>query len=541
MLPFTLACLSLALLLSFHGVQCGEGASGDITDSCPRDEEGNCRSLNVLMISTWLSGHQMHLLGVGEELVNKGHKVAFLSTEVNGSRVVPHVPLKMGMRFISAGPDPRSKADYEKRIYDLMGLSVFWQRVAFIPLIDDHMLLIRKALDQLNGSEWDIVLADFTHCFNIVRYLSIKWPGVKIVISASSIMDYPSIAPPWPYPTMYIVGASVDLSFPHRVLGSLFYQVLFSNMLGTYWVKSYLAGNDTELWNVVRDDPYFYYSPDLLYPMLYFSAIGLEYAHTHHPTVHMVGPMLSKNAVALQPELQDWLDKKQNKDVVYISMGTTALLTPEMASGLLKGIQSTRYSVVWSLRKSNQNVLEGLEIDKSRVLISEWVPQIALLQHPAIRMAVLHCGGNGLHESMSNGIPVICIPFSFDQFSWANKIGDQGVGVAISAGDVSHELVHSTIKKIDSGGYYENARKLSKILKHAGGARRAAELMEYYADVGYDHLIPAYIKYRWGWRQYYNLDVYGLLLAVLGILVYVSCRIFRFFCSCLSGGKVKTA
>ncbi len=44
--------------------------------------------------------------------------------------------------------------------------------------------------------------------------------------------------------------------------------------------------------------------------------------------------------------------------------------------------------------------------------------------------------------------------------------------------------------------------------------------MEYYQEVGYDHLIPAYAKHRWSWVKYYNLDCYALLIFMIGLTLF---------------------
>lgn len=488
------------------------GHSAESENTCLKHE----KSLSILLVSTWLSGHQLHLIAVGEELVKRGHSVSFLTTEVSGSNVVPHIPTRLGMKFISAGPDPRSKEEYEREIYNLVGQSVLQQRLSVMPLMQEHLFQLRAAIDTLNSSDWDLVFADYTHSMNIVQYLTRKW-NVKVVLSASSIIDYSSMAPTWPYPSMYLKNSSENTSFYHRFLSSLVYQLLFSNTLGNLLTKLYLCGNDTELWRVVYEDPYFLYSPDLLHPMIYYSVMGLEYARPHHPNVHFIGPVLSSNIVPLQEELKQWLDTKQDKEVVYVSMGTTAVLTRAMAIALLEGVDSAGYNMIWSLRKSNRHVIDGIEIDETRFFISAWVPQISVLRHPAVVMAILHCGSGGLHEALYNKLPVICIPFCFDQFSWANKIQDQGVGIAMYAEDITTNTVLRNIKQINYGGYREKAVQLSKVLKQAGGAERAAQLLEYYADVGYEHLLPAHVKYKWSWIQYYNMDVCFLTVGLSGL------------------------
>lgn len=481
-------------------------------------------SLSVLLISTWLSGHQTHLLGVGGELVKRGHRVAFLSTEVKGSNNLPQLPVKLGMEFVSAGPDPRTKEDYEKIISGLMGRSVLQQRLGIMVAMQEHLFKLRVAIDRLNCSDWDIVLADYTHTMNLVRHLTFTC-GIKIVLSASSIIDYASMAPPWPYPSMYLKDSSDDISLYHKFTSAFFYQLFLTGSFGTLLTKLYLLGNDTELWNSVYRDPYFLYPPDVLYPMLYYSVVGVEYAHPHYPTVHMVGPILGGAESPLQEDLKVWLDGKPDGQVVYVSMGTTAVLTRDMATSLLSGVKRAGYSMVWSLRKSNQDIIQGMALDKNRFFVSGWVSQVAALQHRAVGVAILHCGSGGLHEALSNSVPVVCIPYCFDQFSWAGKIQSQGLGLAIFAEDVTTDKVFTSLQTVTSERYREKVYRISKVLKQAGGSSKAAELVEYYAEVGYEHLLPAYVKYRWSWSQYYSLDMYMVIIVTFLCGTVLCCKV----------------
>ncbi len=83
------------------------------------------------------------------------------------------------------------------------------------------------------------------------------------------------------------------------------------------------------------------------------------------------------------------------------------------------------------------------------------------------------------------------------------------------------------------------AEKLRKIFVHAGGSERAAQLVEFYADVGHEHLIPAYIKYNWSWLQYYNADVYAFLTVCLVLGLFLLYKIIACFVRRCSGQKAK--
>ena len=387
-----------------------------------------------------------------------------------------------------------------------------------------HTLKLRVACDRLNFSRWDIVVAD-SLLFNLIRYIDLKW-GSNIVLSTAVAADYASIESPWPSPSTNCVGCTENLSFYQRILNAVF----FKNPLVSFWrmqsMKAYVAGNDGALSDVVSSDPLFHHYPDEFHPSLVYSAVGVEYARPTYPGVHMVGPVLRSKITPLHPNLVEWISTNARSDIVYISMGTTALVTERMAGSFVGGVLTTNYSVIWSLRESNQVVLERLEIDPERFYIASWVSQVSVLQQGSVKVAVLHCGTGGVHEALYFGIPVVCIPFWFDQFSWANRIRDQGLGLVLYAEDISPENVAKTLVEIEKTEFKERVERVSIILKQAGGSEKAADLVEYYAAVGYSHLVPSYVKYRWTWVEYYNADVYCFLLVCSFVVVFLLRKLY---------------
>ena len=199
---------------------------------------------------------------------------------------------------------------------------------------------------------------------------------------------------------------------------------------------------------------------------------------------------------------------------------------------ILNAVLATQYSAVWSLRKKTNDALNGISIDRGRIYITEWTPQLSVLQHKTCSMAILHGGANGLYEALYNEIPPIILPVDGDQFANAGRVQYHHFGIHIPASNISKTSLVDAIKHIDEGSYRANVACLKKSFVAAGGVQRAADLVEFYEAVGYSHLIPAYAKYNWSWVQYYNVDVYlclGVVIAALAsICYYCICRRLRY-------------
>jgi len=147
-------------------------------------------------------------------------------------------------------------------------------------------------------------------------------------------------------------------------------------------------------------------------PYIIPSVIGFEFPRIAMPLVSYVGPILPDCPPLLseQADLEKWLNSKPKRSVVYLSMGSIFPLDKENTKFIVDGIMKANYSLFWALRKNNQEVLEGLDVDPQRVYISDWTPQFSVLASTAIHSAVLHGGFNSLSEALWNGVPLIGFP-----------------------------------------------------------------------------------------------------------------------------------
>ena len=484
------------------------------------------RTLNVMILTLPAVGHVNPALAVGEELVRRGHNATFVMTSFPATENRTKEKVKVrGMTYQSAGESVMVAAVAMRKNYAAVS-NVFTVAKEVATVMPQELAVFAKFLDgYLATNSVDILIGgDYLQalvlCFG-------KQRNIKAVILGTTLQYQPHTAPQWPWPGMIAGSISDNLTFLQRLRLTLmgttfqwfFRDIFIGYMLGS--IQGYCPS--VTLTQAAT-------APGVYIPQIVPSAIGFEYPRTISPLTTYVGPVLTRDPDPILTELQEWLDGKGKQSVVYVSMGSYMILTKEKGDAILNGVLSTDHSLLWSLRESNQDILEGVELDNKRVHISKWAPQLAVLGHRAIRMAIVHGGMNGIHESLYNEVPLIVLPVNGDQMSNAGRIHHQGLGIHLQDSDITVSGVIKAIKEIDEGAYRENVRCLKKSFIDGGGRERAAELIEFYADIGYSHLIPAYAKYDWSWVQYYNVDVYLSMTLFLLLVCYLTVKCCRCMC-----------
>ena len=455
------------------------------------------------------------------------------ATVMEGSDLLPALPHSYGINFISAGPDNLTQADYNRMIkgggLENASLSDIWK---FLERGQWPSAKIRAKVDKIGVDQFDIIISDGS-VSPVGIYYSKLGKRALILSPLFVYMDATSDAPT----TASSACNSDGLCFLKRLadliqgpLLRLFQRFVFNQIEkidATY--SQVIKGVDITSYIGVR------------VPLIMATTFGFEFAKTRYPLTEYVGPLMMSSFPPLEDKLVEWLGNKRNRSVIYFGMGATGFITTSIAQVIISGILATDFSAVWALPMSDQAVLVGMDIDKDRFFISKWIPRQTLFKHPKLVMTILHCGMNGVQESLYNGLPVVCVPHGFDHFEVAGRLEHAEVGIPLysmmesfkQGKAFSAEKITQVIRTIaESQEYRERAKKVQKMYLFAGGARRASDLVEFYAEVGYDHLIPAYAKYEWSWVHYYNLDVYSLLSLLSFLLIYSGYRLIKCCCSC---------
>ena len=490
--------------------------------ACQPDEH---RQLSVLMVTIPLAGHLSVPVSLGEELVRRGHRVTIFVATPEGYDPLREQVEKAGIQYRSS-PIAMTSSEFvqlqEHHVNNTQGpMGALKVRMEMVTFIQQLLQVTYSALNESAGGRWDIVTSDEV-TLSVVSCLSRKW-GIPLMVLSSNLQFTPPHQPPWPFPTVMSNKLTDDLDFRGRFFVAI--QVVLTKLMIT--ALAYASAATLEHCPATASE--IVSMSGVKVPYIVPSVIGFEYPRPLSPLTTYTGPILSLRNDPLPGYIQAWLDGRSEggSPVVYISMGSAAILTPQAARAIVGGLNAAGYCAVWSLRKANRNVLEGLDLGDDKVLLLDWAPQLAILRHRVVRVAILHGGMNGVQEALHSGVPIIALPVFGDQQANADRLVHHGLGIRLDADLVTVEQIAESLRAIEKGEYHSRISKLQRIFRHAGGVTKAADLVELYADVGYDHLIPAYARYEWTWIQYYNVDVYLLLLAVAGLVVIVGVRLCR--------------
>ncbi|KAJ0781281.1 putative 7-deoxyloganetin glucosyltransferase [Helianthus annuus] len=154
------------------------------------------------------------------------------------------------------------------------------------------------------------------------------------------------------------------------------------------------------------------------------------------PDIYCIGPIhtLYKSLVTTQSSVSNslweenatclsWLDTQVTRSVVYVSIGSMAMMTVDQLFEFWHGLVNSGKPFLWVQRPGSvigeydDNLVPKRLIDetKQRGFITTWVPQEAVLAHSAIGGFLTHSGWNSMIESIIEGVPMICWPQNLDQ------------------------------------------------------------------------------------------------------------------------------
>ncbi|MEP0754927.1 glycosyltransferase [Trichocoleus sp. Lan] len=432
---------------------------------------------HVMFVSLPLRGHANQMIALAQELVVRGYQVSFVISEEakewianTGAIFIPWEPKieTTNENFSDTTQSVWQRVCQEPKIWrgERMMLNGLIERYVpmyktLVPIFQQHrpdLLVIDRAV---------IPAMDLAQQMNLPYIIQTRFLGNFVKTSSK----YPRFG------TAY----SINMNLWQRCL----------NFLEPYWLLPQFLPTLKKLNQVRRqclerkklDDPF------SKRPMIVGTAFGIEIPRPLPPHVQMVGPIFPKTLEPLSPSLSKWLEEgEENTGVVYIAFGTLATLEPWQAKALVEGLTDTRFRVLWSLPKSQQQILPSLP---SSFRIEHFVSQQAVLSHRAVRFFVSHCSPNGINEALYWEKPILALPFFGDQHYFATRVVDLGVALKLDKNHFDSADVRRKIEALLSIPSYKDAtRQMSVALKNTGGLDKAADIVETTLAAGITKFTP---------------------------------------------------
>jgi MGT family glycosyltransferase len=369
-----------------------------------------------------LNGHLNPTLSVGTELLNRGHKAAWVC---NKNFIGEMIPPQGEFIFIDANQDEIEKVAREEGAKKVNSTEFMFEQI-WIPYSRITVEGISKAIDVFKP---DLVIHD--------NY-----------VFSGAICSYKKNIP---YATS--ITAPPELADKHVMPGiSKTIDKYIIDLQKEFGINENRKITDSEKLCLVFSSEEF---------------IGISDFPNYYK---FVGPVIDNRK--FQPFF-DW-DKlnKSKMPKVLVSLGTIDL-------GNRKAFFS---KIAESFAGENLTVVvianpDTLDKWPDNFIVQHQIPQLDLL--PLMNAVICHGGHNTVCEALSFSIPVIIAPMAFDQYKVASLVVNSGCGMAIKFKRFTPDELRNNLKEIMTEEKYKNAAKrISDSFKNAGGVKYAADFLE---------------------------------------------------------------
>jgi glucuronosyltransferase len=254
---------------------------------------------------------------------------------------------------------------------------------------------------------------------------------------------------------------------------------------------------------------------------------ALDYPRSYPPSFHNIGGLqIRPDPGPLPPAMRDFIEGAGQHGVILFTMGfifDPSAVPQEFVATLLSAFSRLPQRVIVKFDSPEVSAAAP-----SNVLVVPWVPQQAVLAHPATRLFITHCGVHGVLEAIYHAVPMVGIPVFVDQGDVLTRMVDHGVGVGLDKKASAEEVVAAVEEVRDGAGYRAQVTELSRLLRlrRHSPLEDAVWLLEYVAGTGgAEHLKLA--SRHLDLAQYYSLDSILLLCALLAGAAWLMSRLTR--------------
>ncbi|KAH8381958.1 hypothetical protein KR009_001161, partial [Drosophila setifemur] len=232
--------------------------------------------------------------------------------------------------------------------------------------------------------------------------------------------------------------------------------------------------------------------------------------------------------------IQNFLDDAEH-GAVYFSLGSqvrSADMPPEKIKIFLNVFAKLKQRVLWKFEDDRiPNIPANVKVEK-------WLPQADILAHPKVKVFIAHGGLFGMQEAVHHAVPVLGMPFYFDQDTNINTGQAAGYAIRMDYQTISEEELGLALDELlNNPKYKTNMNIASRIFRDrpVGAMDMAIYWIDYVIDHrGAPHLVNTGVHLPW--YQFYLVDVTLIMLVIAMLPILTLNLISRVFIA-LRGSK----
>ena len=453
-----------------------------------------------------------------KELYDRGHTVAFCSTEENQKQITL-VPYR------SLGPSPISsdvmKRAIERDSAEDLVTGFKEEKRNYFDLFYDYGYTGISTL--INDQRPDLILCDILAdgCIDAAYENNVEYAISSFIIGLGGLYDYPYT------PSLLSPTLLRDMGFIDRFLKTWYY---FPQLLAVYYPLIHSLNQERIRMGLsIVNSPAERLENKL---MLLNTLPGLEYNVELPPTIGQLGPVLPPITDTLDSKVSNWLDKQDK--VAYMAFGSMSYLFPKQLKALFEGLRCTGLSVLFASKFFN--ITDYNQGDLKDVYHVKWAQQRLILKNDKVVLFVSHGGIESMHESIEAIVPLLIKPFFGDQILNARKIKNARIGdfIADKYAFTSTDICTMTNTLLNDIETTVNLYKLHDLLmlKAKTNIQEAADYLEYVADHGTAMITTTYQSLGLLARGNYDVLILGYMILILSLVFvgFISYKVVKLGC-----------
>ena len=206
---------------------------------------------------------------------------------------------------------------------------------------------------------------------------------------------------------------------------------------------------------------------------------ALDYRRSDRPDrLHWVGQL--QGGAPQHPSLPSWWSELDGRRVVLVSQGTQNIDPEDLIRPALSALEDVDAIVVATTGIRGRDGF-GFAVP-ANARVAGFVPFDLLL--PRVDVAITNGGWGGTLAVLAHGIPLVVAGGDLDKPEVAARVANSGGGVDLGTGRPSQRAIRAGFDRVAADpAYRDAAHGIADDLRAAGGAARAAELLEQLAPV----------------------------------------------------------